>query len=312
MERKLLYKYFSGETIPAEEKMIIDWAEASPENYRTYLNERKIWDAVLVNFAGIAGETAGGNSLPGKMNLWKYAALAASFALLFALFYPRNHSGGTDENWQSVWAPPGQRTRIVLDDSTVVWLNSQSTLTFPSSFASAARTVKLKGEGYFEVKKDEGRSFTVQTSHYDISVQGTSFNVFAYENNAAFETSLLNGSVRVLCRDGGNPAAVSLLPNEKVTEIDGRLVKSRIDNFDRFRWRDGLLCFDDEPFGNMIKMFSLYFDISISITNPALLEYRPTGKFRQSDGVDHALKVLQRDMGFTYSRDNEKNEIVIK
>ncbi|MDR1116305.1 MAG: FecR domain-containing protein [Tannerella sp.] len=308
MEKELLHKYFSGETTPVEEKEIIDWAESSPENYQMYLKERKFWDAVTVNNIEMPADAAKNRK---KINIWKYAAVAASIALLFSLFHSLNDSGKPEEKWQSVWAPPGQRARIVLDDSTVVWLNSQSTLAYPSSFGSGVRTVKLNGEGYFEVKKDEKKAFIVQTSQYDISVLGTSFNVFSYENKAAFEISLLKGSVRV-SHKGRELSDVTLFPNEKAIEEDGRLVKGVIDNFNHFRWREGLICFDEEPFGDMMEKFSLYFDIHIKIENPTLMEYRPTGKFRHSDGIDHALKVLQRDLRFTYNRDHERNEIVIK
>jgi ferric-dicitrate binding protein FerR (iron transport regulator) len=312
MEKGLLYRYFSGEANPAEEKEIIDWAEASSENYRMYLREREFWNAVVVNSTGILSmEIAGTEKRPVKIKIRQLTAVAAAVVLSIFFLYPFIHPDKHNEKWQSVWAPPGQRTRIVLDDSTVVWLNSQSTLTFPSAFNADIRAVKLEGEGYFEVKKDRKKTFVVRTSHYDISVLGTNFNVFAYENKAAFETSLLDGSVEISYKDKDIPA-VRLSPNERVTAIDGRLVKSVIDNFDHFRWREGLICFDGEPFGSMMEKFSLYFDISIKIENPALLEYCPTGKFRHSDGIDHALKVLQRDLRFTYNRNHENNEIVIR
>lgn len=310
MEKELLYKYFSGETTPAEEQKIMDWAEASPENYRFYLRERKWWDAVLVNVPSPEENTEYKKNTR-KVNRWKLTAVAASVALLFALSYPIFKSGVQEDKWQSVWVPPGQRAQVVLDDGTTVWLNSQSTFRFPSSFNSDTRKVWLKGEGFFDVEKDEEKPFIVQTSRYDITVTGTSFNVFAYENGSTFETSLLDGSVRI-SSENNHHSAINLIKNEKVTEIEGRLVKRQIDNFDHFRWRDGLICIDDEPFEVMMEKFSLYFDILIKIENPALLEYHPTGKFRHSDGINHALKVLQRDLNFTYNRDYEKNEIVIK
>ncbi len=311
MEKERLYNYFSGGTTPAEEQEIIDWAEASPENYRLYLHERKWWDAVLVNAAS-PEENMAYKKNARKVNLWKLTAVAASVALLFSLSYTMFIGSGAPEGkWQLVWVPPGQRAQVVLDDGTTVWLNSQSTLSFPSSFDSDTRKVRLKGEGFFDVEKDDKKPFVVQTSRYDVTVTGTSFNVFAYDKGSAFETSLLEGSVRISSENNHFPA-ISLIKNEKVTEIGGQLVKRQIDNFDHFRWREGLICIDDEPFEMMMEKFSLYFDISIKIENPALLEYRPTGKFRHSDGIDHAFKVLQRDVNFTYSRDYEKNEIVIK
>ena len=58
MEKELLHKYFRGETSPQEEKLIMDWAEASGDNYRKYLEERKIWNALLVHYYNIENKSS--------------------------------------------------------------------------------------------------------------------------------------------------------------------------------------------------------------------------------------------------------------
>ncbi|MDR2969633.1 MAG: FecR domain-containing protein [Tannerellaceae bacterium] len=310
MDKYLLYKYFAGETCEEEEKQLMDWAESDPENYQAYLKERKCWNALLVNTdrefdpfkAGTKKKTS---------RIWIFSAVAASFALLFILSQRFIQEEQPAEKWQSIWVPPGQRAQITLDDGTSVWLNSRSTLIFPATFVSGKRTVKLNGEAYFDVEKDTEHPFIVQTGKYDIEVLGTSFNVLAYEGHDFFETSLLNGSVQINSPVRNTPVA-TLKPNERIHETNGRLLVSAIDNPDHFRWREGLICLDDERFEDLVQKFSLYFDIRIIIENKKLLDYRCTGKFRQSDGVDYALKVLQAEMKFSYTRDNERNEIVIQ
>lgn len=309
MDKELLHKYFAGETSEEEEKQIMDWADASPENYRSYLKERRWWNALLVH-SDLVGKTP--VIQPKRsFNLWMLSTVAASIALLFALslwFMPEDQP---EEKWQSIWVPPGQRAQVTLDDGTSVWLNSRSTLTFPASFNSEKRIVKLNGEGYFDVEKDSEHPFIVQTGKYNVEVLGTSFNVLAYADHELFETALLTGSVRVTS-PGKKIQEVVLNPNERVAEIEGRLQVKPIDNPDHFRWTEGLICLDDERFEDLIKKFSLYFDIQIVIQNPKLRDYRCTGKFRHSDGVDYALNVLQAEMKFSYTRDNELNEITIK
>ncbi len=312
MKKEHLYKYFAGSTSPDEEKGIIDWVEASPENYKVYLKERKMWNSVLVNIPSLTEDKTWMKKDPRKINFWKLTTVAASIALLFALFHSLFSKEEQEVRWQTVWVPPGQRVQVILDDSTVVWLNSRSTLKYPSSFNSDRREVQLNGEGYFEVTKDEKKPFIVQTSRYNVTVLGTNFNVFAYGDRSFFETALIRGSVQVSSNNHENIPPVVLKPNEKVTEINGKLESGMIDNFDHFRWKEGLICIDGESFGKMMEKFSLYFDVHIKIENPDLLEYTPTGKFRQSDGIDHALKVLQKDLKFTYTRDHELNEIIIK
>jgi len=109
----------------------------------------------------------------------------------------------------------------------------------------------------------------------------------------------------------GNIMDIQLKPNEYVVEEEGILQKKPITSMDRFRWKDGLICLDDEPFDLLMEKFSEYYDIQIIVQNKNLAKYYCTGKFRMSDGIDYALRVLQRDLNFKYSRDDEKNCITI-
>lgn len=309
MKKELLHKYFTGEASEKEEKLIMDWAEASPENYQLYLQERKYWNALLVN--------SNPKHIPSKekpkrtVNLWMFSTAAAVIALLFVLIQWLRPVSFPDEKWQTIWVPAGQRAQITLDDGTTVWLNSRSRLSFPTSFVADKRVVKLNGEGFFEVQKDSEHPFIVETGKYNIEVLGTSFNVLAYQDHEIFETSLISGSVRINPLQH-NMQSITLKPREKLIESSGKLHVTQIDNYDHFRWREGLICLDDERFEDLINKFSLYFDIRIQIDNPKLLDYRCTGKFRQNDGIDYALKVLQSEMKFTYTRNNELNEIIIQ
>ncbi|MDR2920020.1 MAG: FecR domain-containing protein [Tannerella sp.] len=309
MKKELLLKYFAGKTSEEEEKQIMDWVEASSENYQLYLQERKYWNALLVN------SNLKKISLQEKpkrtVNLWMFSTAAAAIALLFVLMQWLRPVSIPDEKWQTIWVPAGQRAQITLDDGTTVWLNSRSRLSFPTSFVANKRVVKLNGEGFFEVQKDSEHPFIVETNKYNIEVLGTSFNVLAYQDHEIFETSLINGLVQVSPLQH-NMQSITLNPRERVIESSGKLQVTQIDNYEHFRWREGLICLDDERFENLINKFSLYFDIRIQIENPKLLDYRCTGKFRQNDGIDYALKVLQSEMKFTYTRNNELNEIVIR
>ena len=207
----------------------------------------------------------------------------------------------------------GERSQVVLPDGTKVWLNSKSRLEYPSSFGRRSRRVTLCGEGYFEVAHDERKPFVVETGQYDVRVLGTTFNVYAYDNDrAAFETALMEGSVEVSSRSDASQRLV-LQPNEAaVMAADGRLVRTRLTDMGRFRWTEGLICLNDVPFGELLERFSDYYDIRILLKNPKLYDVRCTGKFRQSDGIDYSLHVLQRFVNFRYTHDEERHTIEIR
>lgn len=310
MNKELLHTYFSGESNQEEEAQIMNWAEASPENHRQYLEERKLWNAMLIHYTKKdTAPSVQSNHI--QLNIWKVISVAATVATLIAMSWIYIHDFRVDRKMQAVIVPAGQRVQLVLEDGTRVWLNSKSKLTYPASFGNDTREVTLDGEGFFEVTRNEEKPFIVKTHKYDVKVLGTTFNVYAYNTkSSSFETSLLHGSVDVISTENSN-SHVLLKPHEKVTEENGILQKSTIDNLDRYRWKDGLICLDDEPFEDLMKKFSVYYDIHIKIENPTVRDYRCTGKFRQSDGVEYALKVIQKDLKFSYTRDDESNTIVI-
>lgn len=312
MNTDLLHKYFSGEATPPEEAQIMDWAEASAENYREYLQERKRWNTLLVNYPSVKRQIPASVTTSRPLNRWKVISIAATVALLFSLAWIQFGTGKATEGMQAVLVPAGQRVQLVLEDGTKVWLNSNSSFTYPTSFGSRRREVVLDGEAFFEVARNEKRPFIVKTKRYDVKVLGTTFNVYAYAKEGnVFETSLLSGSVDVSSNLNTNEHVI-LKTQEKVTEVNGLLQKNSIDSPDRFRWKDGLICLDDVPFEVLMNKFATYYDIRIKIENPKVLDYRCTGKFRQSDGVEYALRVIQRDLKFTFAREDEDNTITIQ
>lgn len=311
MNDTTLIKYFRKRSSIQEEKEIMDWVESSTDNKIHYDEARKRWNAILIH-TGCDDLSSISLKKAQKTNLWKYAFIAASLTLFiifsWSLFIPSKKY-----SFQTVVVPPGQRTEVILEDGTIVWLNSNSKLTYPTSFGNKKREVTLTGEGFFDVKKNKRIPFIVHTKKYDIRVLGTSFNVFSYENaSQPFELSLLSGSVNIISYDPNNPQNLVISKNEIVMDLNGTLEKTQINDFERFRWKEGLICLDDVGMEEVISRLSVYYDVKIQIENPELKAYRCTGKFRQSDGIDYALKVLQKEWHFDYYRDENSNSIIVK
>ena len=95
-------------------------------------------------------------------------------------------------------------------------------------------------------------------------------------------------------------------------EENGILKKDTIKHENYFLWKEGLICFYDEPVDKMIEKLQLYYDVKIDVQNKSLLKNRYSGKFRTKDGVEHVLKVLQLNNKFSYEKDNDLNLITIK
>lgn len=203
---------------------------------------------------------------------------------------------------------PGETRKMLLPDSTVVWLNAGSTFEYPASFTGNTREVFLNGEGYFEVRKDANHPFIVATSKGNIVVTGTTFNVSAYAGKPRFVTALLEGRVRVNARGGKGH---DLVPMQKAELIEGALVVSAVTDTDIYKWKDGLIYFDNEPITEVLAHLEISFGQKITIrqlNDPGLLL---TGKFRISDGLAYALKVLGQSYGIQYIKNPGNNGYII-
>lgn len=306
---ELLMKYIKGETTPEEREKVVRWLDEDPEHIHQYHSLRKLYDISL--WSPIEERQQEEKQTRTLKPVWiEFLKVAA--VILITFLGTKAFFDWEEEpvKMQTVIVPAGQRAELLLADGTKVWLNSRSKLKFPDRFQKDARNVELDGEGYFEVTHKEEAPFTVHTSRYDVKVLGTEFNVKAYNSKNQFETSLLKGSVEV--SNTNKSQVVRLRPDEKVISDGSQLIRSVILDKNYFRWKEGLLCLDDESIGGLIDKLELYYDVKIIVQQASLMKYHYSGKFRISDGVEHVLKVLQLKHKFTYTKDEEQNLIIIK
>jgi ferric-dicitrate binding protein FerR (iron transport regulator) len=211
---------------------------------------------------------------------------------------------------QSLYVPAGQRAEITLEDGTKVWLNANTTLTFPNQFSGETREVSINGEGYFDVVSNKLKPFIVKTNKYNVKVWGTKFNVMAYSSNGNFETALFEGSVEVL--KTGVEKGMLIKPDQRIFEEKEQLTIAPITDLNHQLWKEGIISFEDESFTELVNKLQLYFDMKIEVKNDKILSYHCTGKFRTKDGVEHILKVLQLRNKFNYTIDEKTNTITIE
>lgn len=309
MEKETLHRFFEGKASYREEEEVCNWAEASENNMQEYIKERKYFDMLLVHDKKNRKPHISSGNVYQLNIILKYAAVIALFIMCSLQGYQLIQST-TDQEMNMISVPTGQRVNIQLSDGTNVWLNSGSKMEYPAAFTKrkGKREVTLNGEGYFEVAKDAKRPFVVQTGKYDIEVLGTKFNVDAYNKASSFSTALMEGSIQI--SDKAKPTKKIILhPLQKADYINGQLVVEKIQNYDIYRWKEGLLCFEHIAFNDLMKEFEKTYDIQIINKNKNLENYICSGKFRISDGLDFILHVLQRDVKFSFSR-NENNTII--
>ncbi len=242
----------------------------------------------------------------------KYAALIL-IVVLPTFFLTKYTLFGDIENtnFNIVYVPAGQRAKIILSDSSIVWLNSKSTLIYPSVFTKKNREVELIGEGYFDIVKNSKSRFVVKTQDMRFEVLGTKFNIFCYPDFNYIKTELFEGLLNVYNINNKSKNVV-LRPNQQVVIKNKEMVlgKSPYDN--SFHWKDGVYSFNNEKLGDILKKLELYYDTKIVVEVPEILASRYTGKFRQTDGLYEILKIIQKIDTFQIDRDVENNIIILK
>lgn len=305
MNRDLLYRFFEGKTSIDEERSIRSWLTESVENKKIFLEERRTYDALLFTSRDVGNK----QKRFFAFTPWMISTAAAVALLLIVSGLYLINNNHYPELYNTILVPPGQRINLILADNSNVWLNANTTLRYPTQFSKKNRTVYLDGEAYFEVSKNEKRPFIVKTGLGDVQVTGTAFNVEASSKHNIFETSLFTGSVDIYRNEA---KLASLNPNQKSTLENNMVLVSKITDTDEYLWRKGLIAFNNKKLDEIILSLEKYFDVDIHIDSKSLPQHTYTGKFRQSDGVDYALRVLQRSIHFTYIRDENTGKINIK
>lgn len=236
--------------------------------------------------------------------------IAASLLLLIAgsltvlTFMQQNEINALAEQNVVIRSGDYGKSLVTLPDGTIVYLNAKSSLTYSQDFGRNDRKVALSGEGFFEVKKDTEKKFTVGTGYMDIAVLGTKFNVYAYETKDIVEMSLVEGSVDVTT---SRPPyqSIRVKPNEKVVynKRTGNLLHERTTNKMETAWINKKLVFRSERLEDVFRCLSRKFAVTFSVDDETLLNDVYTGTF-DDENVESIMRVLKYHYKFKYTNED--------
>jgi transmembrane sensor len=191
--------------------------------------------------------------------------------------------------YTEVISPAGQKTRIILPDSSIVLLNGRSQIRFSQNF-SDHRRVELKGEGYFDVRKDLSRQFVVGTSELEVKVYGTSFNVKAYEDDQKVEIGLKNGKVGI---ERGEEEMVQLVPGQVATfdKQEHKLDVAKMDINLVSAWTRDEMVFEEVRLEEIVKYMERWYGVEIRVA-PALLDGELLTFKVKTESLNELLKLI--------------------
>lgn len=316
MKREILHKYFEGRANSEEKLAIKAWLDSSAENKGELLKERKIFDSILLN-SHLSGATKEAIVVGKRKAIWwELFKIAAVAMLTFGIYTLYNKTSQFELNQvrtmsQTISVPPGQYLNVTLADGTTVHLNANTKIKYPANFGVNHRELEIDGQAFFDVAKNEKIPFIVTTKYGSVQALGTKFDVLAYSKTEEFEVALMSGKVKVSFDKKISDKSVILEPGQKSILADGILKIDNIESERPYQWKTGIIAFEDKSFGEIVKTFEQVYDVKINIHNKSLLDQRYAGKFRTTDGVMHALKVLQKDSDFEIKEDDKNQTIQI-
>ncbi|AHF92552.1 anti-FecI sigma factor FecR [Opitutaceae bacterium TAV5] len=178
----------------------------------------------------------------------------------------------------------GERLMLTLGDGTKITLNAGSTLSYPDAFGPRNRVVRLKGEGFFDVARDERRPFVVETSTLRVTVLGTQFNVRAFDDGSQAQVTLVHGKVQVT--PAGSRGATATTPvtltdgmRYSVAAETGKGEVRTVPAGEAVGWIQDKLVWENEPLPSAMKELERRFGIVVEITDQKLREQTITARF---------------------------------
>ncbi|MFL5744588.1 MAG: FecR family protein [Niastella sp.] len=215
--------------------------------------------------------------------------------------------------YNTITTARGNQYQLILADGSKVWLNSASSLRFPTAFTGDKREVELDGEGYFEVAKNAAKPFHVKTSTQDVEVLGTHFNVNAYKDEETVKTTLLEGKVKVVNGEWPmvNGKTAILKPGEQaMLKGNSPFTIDHSPDLDQvMAWKNGWFEFDNTDIKTIMRQISRWYDVDVRY------EVKPNnetygGRISRNLNLSNILKMLET-YGVHYRLEN-KTLVVVK
>jgi ferric-dicitrate binding protein FerR (iron transport regulator) len=296
----LVLKFLQGKLSEDEKIAFKDWLNESSENQALVEEFQKVWsltpdqslpsdfntDREYLRFKEVLSEKEGARIVSMEPKRFSWIAAACLVLLVAAgitLYFQFSSSGEIVKQTASIPEP------LTLPDGSVILLNANSMITYNEDFKDL-RGVRLRGEAFFEVKKDPEHPFTITTGNAKVTVLGTSFNVQS-ENDTLTEVLVVTGKVQLTGAENSslilNPGSLALCsaskPAPKLKELSPNVLS----------WKEKRLVFEKMPLHEVLHDIRKYFGAEFSVKNKALLTCRFTGSFSEPtlDEVFESLAV---------------------
>ncbi|MHC1781104.1 MAG: FecR family protein [Bacteroidales bacterium] len=319
MRKQLLIKFIEGKVSPAEQEQILFWINSDEANKKYFLGLKNLYV-----ISSLPNEQARKReflffkkrflSSDFNSNRFRFSLVGAvaSILLMIAIglniyqYYSANNYEPVslyaslkkrEMNTLSFYTNKGVKGVVILPDSSVVWLNSDTRLTYPERFTGKYREVEISGEAYFEVKSNPDTAMVVTTSKgLKIEVLGTKFLVRSYEEDNDAQATLFSGSIKLTSPNEGfrSDYVKKLKPLQSVIIENNRSIRviQRADTLKSIAWKNGSLIFEETPIQEVLKKLERWHGTEFLVKDRSILSCKITAQFK-SESIVQIMEVIK-------------------
>ncbi|NJN27248.1 MAG: DUF4974 domain-containing protein [Cyclobacteriaceae bacterium] len=328
----LISAFLSGEANADEINELRLWLAHSEQNRREFEGMKSVWESISIDHGSINLDALfvksqkeiaqhEQRSFEGRKKIRRFkipyllkiaaavSVVISSFIVIRELVSPFQASvQPTEVKTMIKENPAGIKTQIVLPDSSIVHLNSESQLRYTSNFGSANRELFLEGEAFFVVKKHNDLPFKVHSAGKIVEAHGTEFNVKALPNEQEIRIALVEGVVSVVNEQNkaGQDAMVVLKPGEMLYANlkSGKQSISSL-NMDELLWRQGIIHFKNASMDEVVQELERWFGVKFLIKGNMTKDWNYTGEFA-NESLENILNSIGYSKKFYFDIDQTK------
>lgn len=305
---EIIGKSIAGIATQSELNKLEKWLKQTPANVEMleYIKNENNLTSVLESFKRVdthfawkkLEERTSVFSLRKQIIRWKFAAIfifvvGIAGGLVEYLYSGHDKLEQTPISYTTVITENGQTSMIILPDSSKVWLNSGTTLSYNNNFSVSNRNINLKGEAYFKVKRNEAVPLIVSCNNLEIKVLGTEFDVMAFPEADEISVVLEKGSIE-LSHVNNKFQNFELTPGEiaRFDYVNNKLVVSKVNTYEYISWKDGVLIFKDASMKDVFTKLEHWYDLEIQVENPEIynLIFNATIVDESMEDIFHLIK----------------------
>lgn len=309
----LIHRFLKKETSEVENNEILHWASVSEENRAEFRKIHQLF--YLSNIQQFQSEIdieqawerlnnrlPASNTNPKVISLRTFRRIAVSVLVLltFGLGSMWVNKGFVNRPQSAIIkfeAPKGEKSKIILADGSLVWLNSETILKYD---ALSPRKVTVNGEAYFEVKKDKEHPFEVSTaSGMKVKVTGTKFNLRSFSNETFVETTLDEGEVIIENPEHSSLAILKPGQQAKYNIKDDQVSVQNVSTPIYSVWKNNELRFQDVSFFELVTQMERWYGVSIKLDSTVSRDDRFTMTIK-TESLRELLKMMQLTSKFDY------------